>query len=103
MNEDFYHQYLAQYRPFKPYWNYEDGCVLLGCLRMFRATGESGFAYFILRYLSVDDVEQVHQSWFSVSAFQDMDDTQVLYADGLGQDVDIRAAQLEQCQLVGVF
>ena len=43
MNEDFYHQYLAQYRPFKPYWNYEDGCVLLGCLRMFRATGESGF------------------------------------------------------------
>ena len=24
--------YLAAYTPYKKYWNYEDGCVLKGCI-----------------------------------------------------------------------
>lgn len=52
MTKAFYHQYLASYRPFKPYWNYEDGCVLLGCEDMFYAFKDSRYADFILEYLS---------------------------------------------------
>ena len=52
MTEDFFRAYLADYRPFKPYWNYEDGCVLLGCERMYRVTGKTDYADFILRYLA---------------------------------------------------
>lgn len=52
MIEQFFQKYLKQYQPFKPYWNYEDGCVLLGCIRMFQATGAACYAEFVLRYLS---------------------------------------------------
>lgn len=52
MTEHFFHEYLAQYKPFKNYWNYEDGCLLLGCTRMFRAAGNTEYAEFVLRYLS---------------------------------------------------
>ena len=52
MTEAFFHQYLADYRPFKPYWNYEDGCVLLGCEDLFHASGDPFYAEFILHYLS---------------------------------------------------
>ena len=52
MTEDFIHQYLKQYRPFKPYWNYEDGCILLGCEALYRAAGDPCCAEFILQYLS---------------------------------------------------
>ena len=24
--------FLASYKPYKTYWNYEDGCVLKGCI-----------------------------------------------------------------------
>ena len=31
MTDVFFAQYLQHYQPFKQYWNYEGGCVLLGC------------------------------------------------------------------------
>ena len=43
---------LESYMPFKNYWNYEDGCVLLGCIRMYQATGDTAYAGFVLDYLS---------------------------------------------------
>ena len=52
MTERFFHEYLSRYKPFKGYWNYEDGCLLLGCTRMFRASGNPEYAEFVLRYLS---------------------------------------------------
>lgn len=52
MTDSFFQQYLASYRPYKPYWNYEDGCVLLGCEDMYHASGDARYADFILEYLS---------------------------------------------------
>lgn len=52
MSESFFHSYLADYRPFKSYWNYEDGCVLTGCRRLYEATGDDNYAHFIMTYLS---------------------------------------------------
>ena len=52
MTERYFQEYLARCKPFKTYWNYEDGCLLLGCQRMFEATGRSRYAEFVLRYLS---------------------------------------------------
>lgn len=54
MNETvnaFIRQYLERYTDYKAYWNYEDGCVLMGCAQLFRATGEPAFRDFVLRYL----------------------------------------------------
>lgn len=52
MSEYFFHSYLADYRPFKSYWNYEDGCVLTGCRRLYEATGDETYAAFVMSYLS---------------------------------------------------
>lgn len=52
MTEQFFQEYFMHYQPFKQYWNYEDGCVLLGCIRMFQATGAACYAEFVLNYLS---------------------------------------------------
>ncbi len=45
-------RYLREYRDYHGYWNYEDGCVLLGCVRLHEATGEKRYRDFVLRYLS---------------------------------------------------
>lgn len=52
MTDVFFAQYLQHYQPFKQYWNYEDGCVLLGCRRLYEATGSKPYAQFVLDYLS---------------------------------------------------
>ena len=49
--DEFAAQYLEGYRPYKSYWNYEDGCVLKGCMDLYRATGNDAYRYFVLRYL----------------------------------------------------
>lgn len=43
--------FLAAYQPYKTYWNYEDGCVLIGCIDLYEATGEPKYRDFVLRYL----------------------------------------------------
>ncbi len=48
----YFDAYLSDFQPFKPYWNYEDGCLLLGCARLYEATGNSRYAEFVLDYLS---------------------------------------------------
>ena len=47
----FIRQYLEGYKPFKTAWNYEDGCILIGCADLFSVTGDSLFRDFVLRYL----------------------------------------------------
>jgi len=43
--------YLAAYTPYKKYWNYEDGCVLKGCIDLYRATGDALYRDFVMNYL----------------------------------------------------
>ncbi len=49
--EKYLKQYLNKYRPYQNYWNYEDGCLLMGCKRMYEATGDLFYKDFILQYL----------------------------------------------------
>lgn len=44
--------YLANYTPYKTYWNYEDGCILKACTDLYRATGDGDFRRFVLDYVS---------------------------------------------------
>ncbi len=44
-------KYLGDYKPYKTYWNYEDGCVLMGCIQLYRATGEKAYRDFVMDYL----------------------------------------------------
>ena len=48
----FFQQYLSGYKPYKTYWNYEDGCVLKGCADLYMATGDSTWRDFVLNYVS---------------------------------------------------
>ena len=52
MTDRFFQDYLAHYQPFKPYWNYEDGCILRGCELLYRAGCGKAYADFVLGYLS---------------------------------------------------
>ncbi len=53
MNTDaFLKDYLSDYRPYKTYWNYEDGCVLIGCIDLYLATGDEAYRDFVMRYLN---------------------------------------------------
>lgn len=44
--------YLKSYNNYKDYWNYEDGCILQGCIQLFYATGDNKYFDFILNYLN---------------------------------------------------
>jgi unsaturated rhamnogalacturonyl hydrolase len=48
----FIAQYLAQWQPYRPFWNYEDGCIYKGCLDLTAATGENSFGEFVQRAVS---------------------------------------------------
>ena len=48
----FFQQYLSGYKPYKTYWNYEDGCVLKGCIDLYAATGDDEYRRFVLDYLN---------------------------------------------------
>ena len=41
---------LSGYKHYKDYWNYEDGCILMGCKQLYEATGERAYLDFILDY-----------------------------------------------------
>ena len=47
----FIDHYLATYQNYKSYWNYEDGCVVLGVKYLYEVTGEEKFFRFIEKYL----------------------------------------------------
>ena len=41
--------YLAQWKPYRSFWNYEDGCIYKGCLDLAAATGEQRLQDFTYR------------------------------------------------------
>lgn len=47
----FIKSYLDTYQNYKEYWNYEDGCVLIGCVKLYKATGDVYYKNFVLRYM----------------------------------------------------
>lgn len=49
--QEYIRQFLGGYRHYKEYWNYEDGCVLMGCQQLYKATGDRYYLDFILNYL----------------------------------------------------
>lgn len=44
-------EYLDNYHNYKDYWNYEDGCVLIGCVQLYLTTKDPYYKNFILRYM----------------------------------------------------
>ena len=47
-------EYLSDYKNYKDYWNYEDGCIIVGCIDMYRATGEEKYRDFVLKYVDAN-------------------------------------------------
>lgn len=47
----FIREYLDSYHNYKDFWNYEDGCVLIGCVRLYKATGDHYYKAFVFRYM----------------------------------------------------
>ena len=50
--EEFAKAYLSKYTPFKKYWNYEDGCVLVGAKQLYEATGDPFYTEFLEKFVS---------------------------------------------------
>lgn len=50
-HETFVKSFLQNYNDYKKYWNYEDGCVLKGCIDLYQATGDSTYRDFVMKYL----------------------------------------------------
>ena len=48
---EFVEGFLNAYKPYKKYWNYEDGCVLKGCIDLYNASENGNFAEFAFDYL----------------------------------------------------
>lgn len=49
--DTFIRNYLKAYTPYKTYWNYEDGCIMMGCQQLYEATGDIYYKNYILSYL----------------------------------------------------
>src|SRR5688572_12296789 len=49
---DFVGRYLASWQPYRPCWNYEDGCTYKGLLDLTAATGEREYFDFAFRAIS---------------------------------------------------
>ncbi len=49
--QKFIDSYLADYKNYKEFWNYEDGCVLIGVKGLYEATGDRKYFDFIENYL----------------------------------------------------
>ena len=48
----FIRRYLQGWQPYRPFWNYEDGCVYKGALDLYAATGQKLFFDFVHREVS---------------------------------------------------
>ncbi len=50
--QNFFLDYLKRYQPYNSDWSYEDGCVLLGAIELYRVTGNATYRGFVLQYLN---------------------------------------------------
>lgn len=49
--EQYVEHYLTHYQNAKTEWNYEDGCVLMGCVQLYKATGDEKYKNFVVEYM----------------------------------------------------
>ena len=49
--KSYIRDYLDRYQAYQKYWNYEDGCLLMGVRRLYEVTGDPAYRDYILRYL----------------------------------------------------
>lgn len=47
----FINTYLDNYQNYRDFWNYEDGCVLIGCIQLYKATKDNYYKDFVLQYM----------------------------------------------------
>lgn len=47
----YINKYLKEYKNYKDYWNYEDGCILAGCRELYYALKDRRYLDFVLDYL----------------------------------------------------
>ncbi|MGB4661638.1 MAG: glycoside hydrolase family 88 protein [Mobilitalea sp.] len=47
----FIKEYLKHYQNYKDHWNYEDGCILIGCMQLYRVTRDIAYRDYIIRYM----------------------------------------------------
>ena len=47
----FAHDYMGSYTQYKKGWNYEDSCIMVAAIDLYRATGDSFFRDFAMRYM----------------------------------------------------
>lgn len=47
---EYVDRFLEGYEDYKKYWNYEDGCVLVGCIDLYAVTGEKKYRDFVVDY-----------------------------------------------------
>lgn len=48
----FAHRYMEEYTQYKNGWNYEDSCILVAAIDLFRATGDPFYRDFAMRYMT---------------------------------------------------
>ena len=55
--DKYVRDYLDRYQAYQKYWNYEDGCLLMGVKRMYEATGDPSYKEYILSYLQKEKLK----------------------------------------------
>jgi len=65
----FVERAIATWQPYKPAWNYEDGCVWKGALDLAEATGLRGFSDFVYREISARIDADGHIRGFEAGEF----------------------------------
>lgn len=51
IGQEFINRYLNDFSIKKIEWNYEDGCILMGCVQLYQVTKNSKYRDFVLTYL----------------------------------------------------
>mgnify|MGYP002715431894 CR=1 FL=1 len=48
---EYIDKYIKKYHNYQTYWNYEDGCILMGLTQLYDVTGEKSYMDYIIKYL----------------------------------------------------
>ena len=71
--EKYIKDYLKGYKPYKTYWNYEDGCVLKGCMDMYHATENGNYEAFVQAYIDRfvmpdGSIPNYQKDWYNIDS-----------------------------------
>lgn len=99
----FIRHYLADWRNYKPEWNYEDGCVWKGCLDLADSTGQSEFFDFVYRHVSPRVAEDGGISGFEIAEYNidNVNSGKIFFPlhQRTGEERFLRAAATQMTQL----